>query len=99
MPQLTKLYTVEITPEQFVKACSDIELQELDLNISGELRRRSKTAIKSLEVETHRVKAWKKFFNSLEYTKIDTILMDTDINEPNRENIIRSCFDAGYNSK
>jgi hypothetical protein len=31
MPTLNKLYSITITPQQFVDACSDIELQELDI--------------------------------------------------------------------
>lgn len=33
MPTLNKTYTLTITPEQFLEACSAIELQELDLLI------------------------------------------------------------------
>lgn len=29
MPTLNKVYTLTIAPEQFIEACSDIELQEL----------------------------------------------------------------------
>jgi hypothetical protein len=38
MPILHKQLTVEITIEQFLKACSDIELQELDLRLPAYLR-------------------------------------------------------------
>jgi hypothetical protein len=31
MPTLNKVYTLTITPEQFVEACSDVELEELQL--------------------------------------------------------------------
>lgn len=31
MPKLNKIYTLTITPEQFIEACSDIELQELQM--------------------------------------------------------------------
>jgi hypothetical protein len=33
MPTLTKVFTVTVTPEQFLENCSDLELQELDLLI------------------------------------------------------------------
>jgi hypothetical protein len=33
MPTLFKQYTLEVTIEQFLKACSDIELQELELRL------------------------------------------------------------------
>ena len=29
MPRISKMLTLEITPEQFVNSCSDVELQEL----------------------------------------------------------------------
>ncbi len=38
MPTLQKIYTLEVTVEQFLKACSDIELQELDLRLPAYLR-------------------------------------------------------------
>ncbi len=34
MPQLQKVYTLDITPEQFLNACSPEELQEVDLLLS-----------------------------------------------------------------
>lgn len=40
MPKLQKTYTLEITVEQFLRACDSIELQELELLLSSELRRR-----------------------------------------------------------
>lgn len=33
MPTISKLYTLTITPEQFLENCSDLELKELDLLI------------------------------------------------------------------
>jgi hypothetical protein len=38
MPTLHKQFTLEVTIEQFLKACSDIELQELDLRLPAYLR-------------------------------------------------------------
>lgn len=35
MPEITKVLTVRITPEQFLENCSDIELKELDLLIQS----------------------------------------------------------------
>lgn len=40
MPKIEKLYTLEITPERFVEACSDSELYELYLLIDSEVLRR-----------------------------------------------------------
>ncbi len=31
MPRIQKSYTLEVTVEQFLNACSDLELQELEL--------------------------------------------------------------------
>lgn len=31
MPKITKVLTVEVTPEQFLENCSDNEIKELDL--------------------------------------------------------------------
>jgi len=42
MPNLKKLYTLEITPEQFINACSIEELQELDYLCQAALQRRQK---------------------------------------------------------
>ena len=35
MPSLTKIFQVEITPEQFLDNCSDSELKEIDLIIQS----------------------------------------------------------------
>lgn len=35
MPKIQKVFTLEITPEQFLNACSSEELQELDLLLSS----------------------------------------------------------------
>ena len=37
MPELTKTYQLKITVEQFLNACSDIELKEIDLLLGGYL--------------------------------------------------------------
>jgi hypothetical protein len=42
MPTLNKLITITITPEQFLEACSMIELQEIELNIGMVIRRKLK---------------------------------------------------------
>jgi hypothetical protein len=31
MPEVTKVFTIDITPERFIDACSDSELKELDI--------------------------------------------------------------------
>jgi len=36
MPTLNKVFTLTITPEQFLENCSDLELKELDLLIQSE---------------------------------------------------------------
>lgn len=36
MPTISKLYTLTITPEQFLDNCSELELKELDLLIQSE---------------------------------------------------------------
>ena len=36
MPEITKVFQVEITPERFLDACSDEELKEIDLLIQTE---------------------------------------------------------------
>ncbi|MDV3856331.1 hypothetical protein CMT56_18120 [Elizabethkingia anophelis] len=35
MPKLNKVYTLEITPEQFLNSCSPVELQEISLLLSN----------------------------------------------------------------
>lgn len=40
MPKIEKIFTLEITPEKFVSACSNIELQELSLLLDKEFARR-----------------------------------------------------------
>lgn len=35
MPKLEKIFTLEITPEQFLNACTPTELQEVELLISS----------------------------------------------------------------
>ncbi|WP_288370358.1 hypothetical protein [uncultured Algoriphagus sp.] len=39
MPKISKQFHLEITVEQFLNACSYLELQELDLLLEGYLRR------------------------------------------------------------
>lgn len=34
MPELTKLYTLRVTPEEFVRNCSDVELVELWMELN-----------------------------------------------------------------
>lgn len=36
MPEITKVFQVDITPERFLDACSDDELKEIDLLIQTE---------------------------------------------------------------
>lgn len=39
MPKIDKIFTLEITPERFVEACSEIELNEVFLLSAARLRR------------------------------------------------------------
>ncbi len=36
MPEITKIFQVDITPERFLDACSDDELKEINLLIQSE---------------------------------------------------------------
>lgn len=36
MPEITKVFQVDITPERFLDACSDNELKEINLLIQSE---------------------------------------------------------------
>lgn len=40
MPKIERQFTLEITPERFVDACSDIEIQELAILLDKEWVRR-----------------------------------------------------------
>lgn len=42
MPILNKQYTLEVTVEQFLNACSDIELQEIELLLPTKLNLRKR---------------------------------------------------------
>ncbi len=44
MPTISKLSTITITPEQFVNACSETELQELALALAARLDREIRMA-------------------------------------------------------
>ncbi|HIB37958.1 MAG TPA: hypothetical protein EYO36_10420 [Mesonia sp.] len=37
MPKITKNFQLEVTPEQFVNACDDVELQELQIELDRRL--------------------------------------------------------------
>lgn len=60
MPKLEKLFTLEVTVEQFLRACSETELQEVDLLLAGELRRREVSADRKKRMEL-----WRKTQNEL----------------------------------
>lgn len=36
MPEITKVFTIQVTPERFLESCSDNELKELDFLLSSE---------------------------------------------------------------
>lgn len=49
MPELKKLYTLTITPQQFIDACDDVELQELLLLLDKKLEQQAfKTHMENL---------------------------------------------------
>jgi hypothetical protein len=41
MPTLNKLFTLTVTPEQFLEACSISELHEIELNIESVIKRKT----------------------------------------------------------
>jgi hypothetical protein len=43
MPKITKLYYLELTVEQFLSACSRIELEEINMRLDAHLRRSERT--------------------------------------------------------
>lgn len=49
MPTLTKQYTLEITPEQFLKQCSSNELQEISLILDTHIKMKSSSSGKFKE--------------------------------------------------
>jgi len=46
MPKLDKMYTLEVTVDQFIRACSDVELQELGYAADREINRRERERYK-----------------------------------------------------
>lgn len=48
MPTINKIFTLDVSVDQFLIACSDIELQEIVFRLDAELHRRK--AIKKYEV-------------------------------------------------
>lgn len=59
MPKLNKTFTLEITIEQFLNACSPLELQELDMQIQSHRYQQRMKNIKSVE-ELQEVAPWIK---------------------------------------
>lgn len=43
--------------------------------------------------------AWKNYRQTADYLKSEAALINKGINQPYADNILRSAFDAGYNSK
>jgi hypothetical protein len=54
MPKIDKVFTIDITPERFLAACSDTELYELYLLIDSEVLRREKR--KEIIIEPKKLK-------------------------------------------
>lgn len=61
MPKLTKVFTLAITPEQFLENCSDLELKELDLLI--QMPRYSHRIVQLQELEIKKNTERKKIKN------------------------------------
>jgi len=76
MTKLQKVYTLDITPQQFIDNCSDVELMELDLLLGKcqSLLTAGDDELKDLE------NRFPKLLTLLE-TEHDLILLGTDIND------------------
>lgn len=53
MPSIPKMYTLEVTVEQFLRACSNIELEELSLLLDSEMRRREGAKVRKKMLDDH----------------------------------------------
>ena len=51
MPKIQKVYSLEITPEQFLKACDPCELREVDLLLSSPQYARKMNEGESINLE------------------------------------------------
>lgn len=51
MPRIDKILSLDISPERFVNACSDLEFQELQLEVERRLTRENRFKQLSIEVE------------------------------------------------
>jgi len=47
MPQVTKVFTIEMTPERFIDSCSDEELKELEILLQSP---RFQNGLKAIEI-------------------------------------------------
>lgn len=76
MPKLQKVYTLDITPQQFIDNCSDVELMELDLLLG----KRQNLLTANDEVLKNIENRFPKLLTLLE-NEHNLILLGTDIND------------------
>lgn len=70
MPKIDKLFSLEITPEQFLNSCSIEELHEVDLLIGAAIRRET-TAYRIRKAELYRER-------NAEKEQVDILEITTD---------------------
>lgn len=51
MPEISKQFYLEVTVEQFLCACSYVELQEINMRLDAHLRRKEKVKPERVELE------------------------------------------------
>lgn len=78
MPKLTKSFTLQVSVEEFLRECSLLELQALEISLSGELARREKEeslleskrewlANRSKQADEKQAETKRKFFLNLQH--------------------------------
>jgi hypothetical protein len=67
MPELTKTYQLNITVEQFLKACSNNELQEIDLLLAGYLNPKKEMFLRNEDLKY--IGELKCLINMLDFNK------------------------------
>jgi hypothetical protein len=75
MPKVDKVLTLEVTPEQFLEACSFIELQEIELNIGMVIKRKLK--------QPQRFTGTKDTVLGVSYAVLDEVMDEFDIRDDN----------------
>ena len=66
MPEVTKVFTIDITPERFIDACSDSELKELDILLQSP---RFQQRLKATEIGFHQSSTSKDKSSKKPHTK------------------------------